>query len=476
MDLKRLVTPSPAALIALLIVAPAGRAPLEANDFFFHLAAGRWWIGRGAFPATDPFSPTASAQAPHEWVWGVLCELSLRLCGGAGPKLLVATLIVASFAVLWRLLAPKTDFSSGALRIALFGVALWTQSFTWYQERPFHLAHLTFGLWLLALEAFSSKPDSNLRFAGVVGVSALWANLHGSWVLGPVFLGVLLVAKLRERALATRWVALLVGCTLVAAIHPAGIQNLLYPVQHQFLTSTQNITEWAPLDFSFGFTWALVALVGVVLWRLARRDVHGDLSVALPALALTLAAFWSRRHAPFAGMALSVAAARLLEGPSPLAADRLLLVWTQRTSGFIWPVALLASLVMSAQQHPRTVRESIDESWYPLAGLDELTRRPPGRVLAKFEWGGLVSAMGGTGYQTFIDSRNDPYPQDIHDAYNEMRALKPTWKQRLAAFNPDYVLWGGVGRDFSWPLVWALEAEGWKRVAEDDVGVLLVKP
>jgi hypothetical protein len=38
------------------------------------------------------------------------------------------------------------------------------------------------------------------------------------------------------------------------------------------------------------------------------------------------------------------------------------------------------------------------------------------------------------------------------------------------------VLWGGVGADFSWPLVWALESQGWKRIAEDEVGVLLLKP
>jgi hypothetical protein len=97
-------------------------------------------------------------------------------------------------------------------------------------------------------------------------------------------------------------------------------------------------------------------------------------------------------------------------------------------------------------------------------------------VLAKFEWGSVVSALGGPAFQTYIDSRNDPYPPEIHESYTMMRTLKPGWKEKLAEFHPDYVLWGGVGRDFSWPLIWALENEGWKRVAEDDVGVLLVPP
>lgn len=476
MNLKRLFSPGPAALVALAIVLPSGRAPLEANDLFFHLASGRWILEHGSFPTTDPFSPTATAQAPHEWVWGVLCELSVRMLGGAGPKLLVAALVIAFLAALWKLLEPSDPSkASGVVRIACFSGALSACSFTWYQERPFHLGHLVFVLWLLALKRWSSARTPAWT-AAVVGLSLLWANLHGSWVIGPLVLGASVVAHQRERTLDLRLVGLLVGCTLVAALHPGGLGNLLYPVKHQLLGSTQTITEWAPLEFRFGFTWILVAMLVAIVSRAAVTRRDGDLVVLLPAIVLTLAAFWSRRHAPFAGVMLAYAGTHVFEGYSPWAADRLLTRWTERTSGFVWPVVLLALVVTNSARSPRTVRASIDDTWYPVAGLDELAKRPAGRVLTKFEWGGAVSALAGPSFQTYLDSRNDPYPPEIHEGYRVMRTLKPGWKVELAKFNPDYVLWGGVGADFSWPLVWALESEGWKRIAEDEVGVLLIKP
>ncbi|MBL8912240.1 MAG: hypothetical protein JNM17_16230 [Archangium sp.] len=472
-DIKRWLLPGPAALAALLIIAPAATAPLEANDLFFHLASGRWLLEHGSFPTTDPFSPTATAQAPHEWAWGVLCELSVRTLGGAGPKLLVSALVAALFFALFRALDPR-DEKKALVKLTLFGCALSTLSFTWYQERPYHLGHLMFVLWLLALRAW--EEDRTLKRAAlVVGLSLAWANLHGSWPLGPAFLVASLIGhQIEGTNLDRRGAGLLLACIGVAAIHPGGVSNLLYPLQHQLLGSTQTIEEWRSLDFSFGFTWVLVVLAAGAVASFVKKDARAW-HVLLPALLLVAAAFWSRRHAPFAGIALAVACARLFEGPQPRV-DAILNRWLGAANGFVWPAVLWIALAVGAARTPRTVRESIHDGWYPIAGLDALTSRPPGRVLAKFEWGSVVSALGAGRYQTFIDSRNDPYAANVHEAYAMMRTLKPGWKDKLAEFKPDYVLWGGVGRDFSWPLVWALEAEGWQRVAEDDVGVLLVRP
>ncbi|MFT3707843.1 MAG: hypothetical protein QM817_09315 [Archangium sp.] len=471
-EFKRWLIPGPAAIAAILVIAPAARAPLEANDLFFHLASGRWFLEHGGFPATDPFSPTASAQAPHEWVWGVMCELSFRALGGAGPKFLVAALVATMFFLLLRALRPTEE--KALVKLTLFGCALSTLTFTWYQERPYHLAHLIFVAWLIALRWWEEDRTTR-RAAVIVVLSLLWANLHGSWVLGPAFLFASLVGhQLEGTSLDRRGALLLIACTAAAAIHPAGINNLIYPLRHQLLGSTQTIEEWRTLDFSFGFTWVLVLLTAAAVGSFVRKPAR-SWHVLLPALLLVAAAFWSRRHAPFAGIALAIACSRLFEGPQPRV-DALLNRWLAGASGFIWPIALWIVLALGAAKTPRTLRESIDDTWYPVAGLDALAARPPGRVLAKFEWGSVVSAFGGPAFQTYIDSRNDPYPAAIHEGYTMMRTLKPGWKEKLAEFNPDYVLWGGVGRDFSWPLVWALENEGWKRVAEDDVGVLLIKP
>ncbi|MGV3619933.1 MAG: hypothetical protein ACO1OB_03900, partial [Archangium sp.] len=434
--MKRLLLPSPAVIVALFVLLPAATAPIESPDLMFHLAGGRWLLEHHEFPTVDPFSPTATPTVPHEWVWGVWCELSVRALGGAGPKVLTAALIAALLIGLWRML--RVGSMSAA---ALFIAALFPLHFTWWQERPFHLGHLCFlGFWW-ALDRW--RRGERHATWWLFGVTVLWANLHGSWVLSPITAGLttLVSRRWKDGAIAT------VACLGAAAIHPSGLKNLIYPVVHQLLPSTRYILEWRALPLGFVFSWVLIALFVLAAWLTVKAK---DRQALIPALALGIAAFIARRHAPFASLALVLAIAEQLRGESK---D----VWPR--GGSIWAAAALTLITAASALHPRSLRDSLDGGFFPLAAIDELQKREPGRVLAQFEWGGVVSAFGGPQFQTFIDSRNDPYPIEIHRAYHAIRQQQPGWREAFTAFAPKYVLWSA--EEDGAPLRNQLVAEGW---------------
>lgn len=450
--MKRLLLPSPAVIVALFVLLPAATAPLESPDLMFHLAGGRWLLEHREFPSTiDPFSPTATPTVPHEWVWGVLCELSVRALGGAGPKVLTAALIAALLIGLWRML--RVGSLSAA---ALFIAALFPLHFTWWQERPFHFGHLCFLAFLWALARWRRSEPGAVWW--LFAVTVVWANLHGSWVLSPITAGLTALASKRwkDGAIAT------LACLAAAVIHPSGLKNLTYPVVHQLLPSTRYILEWRALPLGFVFSWVLIALFVAAAWLTFRAK---DRQALIPALAIGIAAFIARRHAPFASIALVLAIAEHLRGESRH-------VWP--LGGAVWAAMALAFITFTSALHPRTVRDSLDAGFFPLAAIDALEKREPGRVLAQFEWGGTVSALAGPQFQTFIDSRNDPYPIEIHRAYHAIREQRPGWRAAFDRFAPKYVLWSA--EEDGAPLRTQLVADGWTVAAADETGVLLVSP
>jgi hypothetical protein len=326
----------------------------------------------------------------------------------------------------------------------------------------------------------------------LVPLVAVWANLHGSWVLGPAFLGLTAVGRwldgpgdLQEGRAVLQGLCVGAVAFLASAISPAGISGYLYAFGHARLPSTQFLSEWAPLDFSQSVAPVMMA-VGLLLAVTATRLSRSAFVVLLPALVFGTAIWAVRRHAPFGAMVLAAGAAELVRKnppwPLPVAiravlarGQEALQAWSRRGGTLAWPLAALVLLAAFDAQHPRSVRAHTNASAFPLSGLDALAQLPPGRVLTRFGWGGAVSYLDGPEYQTFIDARNDPYPLWVHQDYQRLGAVSEGWREALERYHPDYILWGG-NDGARHPLLEVLACQGgWREVARDEVGVLLVR-
>lgn len=450
--MRKYLLPGPAALVALLVGLKLGTTPLRDNDSFFHMAGGRWVLEHG-FSRVDPFSVTGTAGwVPHEWGFGVLCALIAKAFGAAGPVLFVGALVAANVLLLWAALGRAMPRRGVPVVLALLAV-LGVQASTWHEVRPYHLAHLLFAGAVLAVQSWREGNNRVLwLFPPLV---ALWANLHGSWALGPALLGATAVGTAMdapgERRRAGIAVLASLGAFLAAALTPSGFHIYLYPLQHSMLKSTHNLIEWAPLDLNDRWAWVYLGLFGAMLYCMGAATQRRA-AVLLPTLGLAIVSLKVQRHATFAAVMLGLAllehaqSAQLVRGLEPLR-RRLASVndafsrWTANAGGAVWPALLLGMMAFTQHQQPVPMEKGVLPQVIPLPCLQQLKALPPGRVLNNFITGGMVSFFAGPEYKVYIDGRNDPFPQPIHDGYMHLLWGEPGWEEALASYDPDYLLW-----------------------------------
>lgn len=282
------------ALLALVLVAVG--QPIFTDDLWWHLALGRAYASAGPWLPRDPLLFTASGPpAPAAW----LSDLALAGVAGRfgldGLRVLHGLLVVAILAGVGALLRR-----AGASRWgALLGVAVFAalSAYRLAQLRP-HLATVLATLALYALVVQGPSPPSRGRMAAAVLGMALWANLHGGFLLGPALLlaaaaawGLEATRARGSRARRARDEGLRLAVTaglglLASGLNPSGFDRhgALFLAGRDSPSLSVVLDEWSPLDpFAWPspdlppspLTWlACWALVAGVLWaglRLRRR-------------------------------------------------------------------------------------------------------------------------------------------------------------------------------------------------------------
>lgn len=199
-----------AALFALLFVF-LNFVPLRQTDVWGHLKFGQWIVDRGQLPSGNPFCPFLQESVPSNyycWLGQVLFyaiyHLGEILAGGdalsrmeGGVDLLRfshALLVVARLTLLLLAFGRLT----GSIRLALLGTIVTVVINVGGHvviARPQILGELCFAGLLLLL---SKRPMTTRAVIGAAILMVAWANLHGSFVIGLAFAGILLAGKIVE--------------------------------------------------------------------------------------------------------------------------------------------------------------------------------------------------------------------------------------------------------------------------------------
>jgi hypothetical protein len=228
--------------VAILLPALAATiAPMSTVDLAYQVRAGELMLASGAVLRTDPFTFTAFGEPwlNQQWGAGVVFALGHGLAGWGGLVVLRALLVAASVGLMTlaasRWLAPRTaallalagflvGIASLGLRAQLFGVVLFAAVVAILAWRDHH-PRLTWAIPLLVLA---------------------WANLHGSFFLGPAAVAVALAEDALARRPGIRRLALVLLASLVATgITPFGAGVWTYALG--IATNgeiTRLITEW----------------------------------------------------------------------------------------------------------------------------------------------------------------------------------------------------------------------------------------
>lgn len=466
----RLRPPGLPALFALVFAVGgwiAGLVRLSDNSFLWHLRTGRLILDSG-IPRDDPYSYTVPGikWVAQSWLAETLYALVEDAAGAWGLRLLTAACGAAAGWMVFRL---AMTFARNRVRAGLIALVALRAIMGVWSERP-----LMFGLLeMLALVWITEVPESWVgRHAAIALPLTIWlfANLHGTWILGVGYVGLHLAGRWaegcapwagRERLLA---LAALGGTASVVA-NPYGLDLLLFPVRLVLRGETLGgVVEWMSPDFrtapgsSFGL-WILVFVAVSLLGRHApgRRDVM----VALPFLFLAL---WAMRNIGIATIVMIPVAARSVAAEADRPFER---------SALGWVVAVGLIVFAATSTLNASGSGDYDLRGYPVAAMREVEEQGylGGRLFTTDAWAGYEIAEYWPEQRVFLDDRYDTYPRRVVEDYDVAATVKPEWSEILDEYRVEVVVWP---RDRALTQVLA-EAEGWVRIHADEVAAVFVR-
>lgn len=445
-----------------------GLSRLGDNSFFWHLRTGHWILDNVAVPRQDLYSFTAPGAnwVAQSWLAEALYGALDALFGAFGVRVLGgltgAGVAVGTFGLALRLAKDR-------VRASLLAAAALGASFTLWSERPLFLGLLAFVVLLWVVEV----PESVLGRRPAVAIPVLmwlWANIHGTFALGFLYLGLHLLGRWlegsapwarRERSVAT---GSLVAFG-VAFLNPYGPALVTFPVQLLARGDIlRKVTEWRSPDFRMlpgacfaGWVAVYVACLG--LGR--RRPTRRDLVVSVPFLLLAL---WAQRNialAPLVGMAVaarSVAAEPRVDAGAPrlnLAIAALLVVL-----GLAWTAEAAGERDFNFKDYPVAAMRAVEERGL----LGE-------RLLTDEAWAGYVILRFGPRQPVFLDDRFDMYPPRVTRDFLRFNEVSPGWEGVLRRYRVEVIVW-----ERGHPMNELLEREpGWRRVYRDRLAVVYTR-
>jgi len=477
------------ALIYLFVFFGGAQALFRDADAGWHIRAGDAMLTSGALPHADTFSFSRAGARWMAWEWGsdVAAAVAWR-AGGLGGVACVYALAIAASVWMWF----RLNWAAGGnfLLACLFASPMLSTVNLHWLARP----HV-FG-WILLLGAvwFCERMPARLgraHLAGAVVFGSLWANLHGSFFLGPV-----VALAYAAGAAAAWWIweeprgsarnyLVLAGAALAGTfLNPNGWG--LHRHVAEYLSDSallDRIGEFQSFNFhSTGSAQIILALligmVGGCAALAARRPER-----FLLALILTAGALRSARMLPVAALVLlplgngSISAAlsratlsaRMGQWVDEALAYGDRLRFLDRSFG---GHALLPFLLMVLPGAVRASHPGFPADQFPVAASNAVAALPAdARVFSSDKFGGYLIYRFAGERKVFFDGRSDFYGADFLRRYGRMVQVRPGWSEEFDRWGFTHAL---LPVDFS--LIPALEGRGWVEVYRDRTAVLLAHP
>jgi hypothetical protein len=258
---------------------------LHHTDLWGHLAYGRWIAEHGTLPTSDPLGahPNSQGFTNTAWLAQWLGYETHRVAGEEGLVLGHALLATMACGVLMAAVRARG--------VSLFAAA-WAGAAVYLLALPITgtIRPQLFGMvgFSCVLLACSQLPTKRHPLYWLPLVMLIWANLHGSFLMGLVVLGLFAVSTLFSAETSTlrarSW--LLLGCCLAAiCVNPLGPTLLAIVAGFGRNEVLASISEWAALSTEKKLTLTLFtssALLGCyTLWASPRQKTWFELALVL---------------------------------------------------------------------------------------------------------------------------------------------------------------------------------------------------
>ena len=300
-----------AVLVPALLVSVA---PISTVDLAYGIRAGALVLDGAGIPRVDTFTFTAAGLpwVDQQWLAQVIFAAVYRAGGWPALATLWVVIVAAIQALLWRASRAMGGDARSTGVALLLGFVVAAQGIG--------LRAQVMGLLCLAvlLVLVADRRRHPVRLWLAVPLLAVWANLHGSFPVGLVLLGLVAAADVAGRH-ATRQVLVLFGAAVLATLaNPFGLDAWRYVAAiGADPTIARFVVEWrhtSPFDLAGAAFYASVAAVVALVAIRFRQGGSPPLTTLAWLAWLAFLGVWAVRAIAWWGVGAAPVAAALLTG------------------------------------------------------------------------------------------------------------------------------------------------------------------
>lgn len=456
--------------------------PQGLSDLWQTLASGAWMLDNQRLLTEDPFTsaPPDPTWLNQQWLAQLVTGIMYRLGGLELVTVVHALLVSLAFGLV---LATSTR-TSGDIRLAFASTAVaYVIGASNLTIRPQTLAYPIFAAFLLVVTR-AHWGGSTRWFWALPPLMLVWANVHGSFVLGLLLLGCGGMAagiELRRVSAVGPYVAAFVLCLVAATLTPWAAASFGYVVA---LGSNPiirgSVTEWWPTSLAyregavfFASAMLLVALLAATRARLRPFEWLVLGSFALVGLsAIRSVIWWGLVLAPVLARLLAVGTRRWVRPPGAAATAPAVNAAILLALGLLTLISLPWVKGLNPALPSPKAGALTDE--VPVRAAEFLKRQPgPGVMLNYQPWGGYLEWTLWPARRPFVDGRIELHPPSVWRDYFAATYPSADWESLLARY--------GVGtlvlsvEQNARLIQTALQSARWRVAYADDQAVVLVR-
>jgi len=445
-------------------------------DLWHRLALGEALWLTGHFPPGDYFSYLADYKsiADHEWGSAVIF---FALYSWAGLNIFIefklATLLLTLMLVVWAGLYHRRPTMRTAAFYALILVALLPN----FQStiRCMSFSHVFFALWLYFFQR--ERYGRIIPFYFYPLTMLIWANLHGGFVLGLVWLLAVTAVEWLDGGYWKKWLVRFGLSLTVTLINPFGVQLWVSTVR-ALRVPRSGFSEWEPVSWwadpmSYaGYKLLLIGLIVALIMHVHRR---GWVKVDRPAILLIgtfmCLSFVSARHTSFFAVVVGALAPGLFveESDSAKERDPLKNLLSMALSMTILIVPLYSALLFFSARSPQLEYPHVSCPQGAVTYLQEKNVR--GNLLVPFNYGSYALWNLRGQMRVSMDGRYDlVYSPKTYKRVDDFFFARGDWHDLLNSPAPDAIL-----VPIADPVYKKLKTEpGWDEVYRDDTDAVFL--
>jgi len=260
---------------------------LSYADLGFHLACGQLIWETESIPSTVPLLPLSEGVRfiDTAWLSQLLGYGFYSWLGTSALHLLYAGGVSLSIAVLARCMYRRT----GSIVYVLLGLGVFA-GLGWWSLQSLGPAIAGLNCYVVLFAMLTARGWSRAYWGIIPAVFVLWANLHASFALGLILMGIIVLGRaidvglrsrrplalLQDRTL-KRWFLLMQISAVATLLNPYGLELYAGVFRYVSHANLNDLESWQPLNL---------------------RMLKGQIAALVVAVLLILSKFISRRNNP----------------------------------------------------------------------------------------------------------------------------------------------------------------------------------